>query len=475
MQQINTLNDLQNYIGGDINKKDENGKGVIQAIFEEYAFHKEEFLVYCLQHGYQITDEDRKTMRDKCERIYYKRYATFSRLAHNLYEQGRPDLIEILFNSYSAFTGTIYTIESLIYNKPVYFEYKTNVWLCIANNAISHYKDYWIFIEAALKQYGKWEEVYNINSFKTKYDSINKNAILQWKSQQEYDILSLLYPQLKVPAIQIKERVATPYEQAEALFQESELTKKLSSLSINIEKQTPVWGLANIAGRTAEEKVHSLWDTIPHDMFLEALLYLSDSKSSYIILNQLKEYAGKEIMDFIYDTEIYFKLQAGLEAGRVRNFDFLFLLWKLGYRYHTLQEWKKLGNITSEEQIRLHCMDILYDNVIGIDLKEIMTSHTIRVISMIEAIKNNDFFITDMPSWKAYINTIRGSSQNHPLYKYWGYIDMALDGYHCAGQSMRNYLLSKEPGIKLERSNEKVILDSDLYKALSILYPEVYK
>lgn len=476
MQQINTLNDLQNYISGDINKKDENEKGVIQAIFEEYTFNKEVFLVYCLQNGYQITREDRKTMRDKCDHIYYKKYATLSRLAYILYKKGRPDLIEELFYPYGTFTGAIYTIESLIQDQPKYFDYKTNVWLCIANNAITHYKEYWIFIEAALKQYGKWEDMYKINSFKTKYDLIDKNAILQWKDQKQYEILTLLYPQLKVPTIQIKIEVTPIDGQDHALFQESKLTRTLNTLSVNIEKQTPVWvGFNNIAGRTAEEKVHSLWNTIPHNTFLEALLYLSDSKSSYIILNQLKDYAVKEVMDCIYNTNIYFTLQTGLETGRIRHFDFLFLLWKLGYRYHTLQEWKKIGNLTNEEQVKLHCMDTLYGNVTGIDLREIVNSHIMRIISMIEGIKNNDFFITNMPNWKAYINTIRGSSRNHPLYAYWGYIDMALDGYHCAGQSMRNYLLRTQPGIRLEKSQENIIVDSDLYKALSILYPEIYK
>ena len=57
----------------------------------------------------------------------------------------------------------------------------------------------------------------------------------------------------------------------------------------------------------------------------------------------------------------------------------------------------------------------------------------------------------------------------------WGYIDMAFDAYHFTdGQSMRSYLSQKEPGIKLEKGSEKIEINSAIYKALSVLYPEVY-
>lgn len=57
----------------------------------------------------------------------------------------------------------------------------------------------------------------------------------------------------------------------------------------------------------------------------------------------LKLYTGRKIcksdvMDILYSPEMHSKLQIGLEAGKVRNLDFLFLLWGLGYRYHTHQQ-----------------------------------------------------------------------------------------------------------------------------------------
>lgn len=474
MQQTNEFSDYGGFDFQNINDKDENGAGVIQLLFENASYNRDHFLVLFLQHGYQITRKDRETIRDKCEYVVYKKLATLSRLSFTLYEQGRPDLIAELFNSVDSFIKSIYTIESLLSNTSVYFEYKTNVWLCIANNAITNYRDYWIFCEAALKKCGKWEEIYKISSFKAIYNAIDKDALLEWENQKQYEILRLLYPQLEVPDIRIKGKTVSLLEQADSIFKKSELSDTFSSLGYAIRKQRPAWGCNDIEGRTAEEKVLSLWNTLPHDTFLMALLCLN-SGDSHIILEQLKEYARTDVLDILYSSEIHPKLQIGLEAGTVGNLDFLFSLWELGYRYHTHQEWQVHGNITSTKQMKLYCLDKFYDMSLDIDLKEIMNSIALRAICMVEAIKTNDLFCTSNPNWKSYINGVRGATLQHPLNQYWGYIDMAFDAYHFTdGQSMRSYLSQKEPGIKLEKGSEKIEINSAIYKALSVLYPEVY-
>lgn len=105
-----------------------------------------------------------------------------------------------------------------------------------------------------------------------------------------------------------------------------------------------------------------------------------------------------------------------------------------------------------------------------------MDSIVLRTICMVEAIKSNNLFCTDTPNWKSYINGVRSSTLQHPLNKYWGYIDMALDAFHFTdGRSMRSYLSQNEPGIKLEKGCENIDINSNIYKALSILYPKVYK
>lgn len=476
MRQTDELSNFREFNDQNINNKDENGNGVIQKLFKNAPCNISDYLVLFLQYGYQITCKDRETIRDKCEYEVYKKYATLSRLSFTLYKQGRPDLIMELFNSVDSFIKSIYTIESLLTGNSAYFNYKINVWLCIVNNAITNYRNYWIFCEAALKECGRWEELYRIDSFKEKYDTVDRKEVLEWENLKQYEILRLLYPKLEVPNICIKDKVVSLYEEANSYFKRTELSDTLSILSYAIKKQRPVWGHNDIKGKTAEEKVNSLWNTFPHDSFLEALFYLSDSGDSYIILNQLKKYGKSDILVLLYNSEICPKLRIGLEAGKVRNLDFLLLLWELGYRFHTFQEWQENNKLTSIEQMKLYCLDRFYGNNLDIDLKEIMDSIVLRTICMVEAIKSNNLFCTDTPNWKSYINGVRSSTLQHPLNKYWGYIDMALDAFHFTdGRSMRSYLSQNEPGIKLEKGCENIDINSNIYKALSILYPKVYK
>lgn len=477
METPNNENNYENLFLQNIYSIDEKEQGSIQTLFEEYPCDINERLVNLLQHGYQITREDRKTIRDKCGYDTYKTYATLSRLSFTLYQQGRSDLIPKMFSFSNSLIGAIFTIEALISNKPEYFDYHTNVWVCIANNAITHYKDYWIFCEAAFRKYGKWDEVYQAGSFRKKYDDLDKDAILQWKEKKEYEILKLLYPQLEIPSVQFQE-IEKPedlYLLANTLIKKSELSDILLTLSINIEKQRPTWGYHDITGNTAEDKIYTLWNTLPHETFFEALFYLSDSKHSALILELLIKYAENEVKDIIYNQDISYKLRIGLESGRIRNQDFLLLLWDIGYKHHPLQEWDKKGNRTTAEQMKLYCLDKLYNRESATALKEIIDKTVIQAICLIEDIKNNQMCFTGTPTWKSRINNLR-SAKNNPLNDYWGYIDMALDGYHLAnGLSMKNYLSQKEPGIKFEKRGESIDVNSNLYKALTILYPEIYK
>ena len=76
-----------------------------------------------------------KFMKEQFPTDTYKYYATFSRLAFKLYQEGQAELITTLITSGVDLSGTIYTIEALLSNKPEYFSFQTNVWVCIANNA----------------------------------------------------------------------------------------------------------------------------------------------------------------------------------------------------------------------------------------------------------------------------------------------------------------------------------------------------
>lgn len=150
-----------------------NGHSIIQEFINNYPYGVQD-LIKLLECGYQITYEDRKIMKEQFPTDTYKYYATFSRLAFKLYQEGQAELITTLITSGVDLSGTIYTIEALLSNKPEYFSFQTNVWVCIANNAITHYKNHWIFCEAALKQSGKWEEVYKAESFLRKHNKLDK-------------------------------------------------------------------------------------------------------------------------------------------------------------------------------------------------------------------------------------------------------------------------------------------------------------
>lgn len=246
-----------------------NGHSIIQEFINNYPYGVQD-LIKLLECGYQITYEDRKIMKEQFPTDTYKYYATFSRLAFKLYQEGQAELITTLITSGVDLSGTIYTIEALLSNKPEYFSFQTNVWVCIANNAITHYKNHWIFCEAALKQSGKWEEVYKAESFLRKHNKLDKNEIIAWKKPKEYKILKLLYPQLQVPAVRfLEDEQPDPYQTAISLFHKTELSDMLETLSISIEKERPVWGYHHIAGATAEEKINTLWHTFPHEEFLE--------------------------------------------------------------------------------------------------------------------------------------------------------------------------------------------------------------
>ena len=199
------------------------------------------------------------------------------------------------------------------------------------------------------------------------------------------------------------------------------------------------------------------------------------SKSSRNVLNigicwQLKVYTWIFLIGFGYLGV----LNTGLEVGRIYHPEFLLLLWELGYRHKKTEDWQKDNSLTNTTKMRLYCLDKLFDNTLNIDLKEILTSSIIQAVCLIEDIRNNRITFTNHPNWKSRINSIRSAS-NHPLNNYWGYIDMALDNFHTKeGQSMRTYLCQKEPGIKLDNKEETIVKETNLYKALTILYPDIY-
>ena len=103
-----------------------------------------------------------------------------------------PVLESLFKNKY-----VISIIESAKQGKMVGFRYKDNQWLALANNAISHYKEYWDYIEAALKHYNLWNRIMahdKKRTFHKKYKEFYGSVL-----EQNYEIHELfceIYPEL---------------------------------------------------------------------------------------------------------------------------------------------------------------------------------------------------------------------------------------------------------------------------------------
>lgn len=230
-----------------------------------------------------------------------------------------------------------------------------------------------------------------------------------------------------------------------------------------------------LSSLTDEAVRKGMTNLLPVRMF-DRMFLASDSRNKADwLLGMNASYALCKIRDAIHAPNTLHKLQTGLEVGRIYHPEFLLLLWELGYRHKKTEDWQKDNSLTNTTKMRLYCLDKLFDNTLNIDLKEILTSSSIiQAVCLIEDIRNNRITFTNHPNWKSRINSIRSAS-NHPLNNYWGYIDMALDNFHTKkGQSMRTYLCQKEPGIKLDNKEETIVKETNLYKALTILYPDIY-
>lgn len=449
--------------------------GILQKLFRQVLTYKEEFWIFLLRHGYTITREDCLAM-NAVGREYYKRNATQARLAHRLFEQNRSDLIPILFDYSNGILNTCFVLEALEKDCPQYFNYRTNPWQNIANNAIQHYRAHWPFIEAVYKKNNKWEQISANESFKGKYEKLDLAGIMKQMVRDEYTVLRLLYPHLDVPELPsdliVAPKEVNIHEQASELFFETDLSKMLYSLCMSLEKQQVPWGYKDIPGDTAYEKINSLWCTYPQKDFFKAMFRLAGGTSGYTLLNCVLQYIGeKSFMEKLYNADILSMFRIGLASRRIYNASFLIKIWEMGYRHYTEESWDDCKRKYPLESVRLYCLDKLVGGHIPDKLLE---DETLRVIGMIESIRTDDLFFTNTPNWKSYINGTRGSSPERPMNRLWGYIDRALDAYrHENGMTMREYLTQKEPGIRLEKSSSSEE-DNEFLQVLKVLYPEVY-
>lgn len=452
-------------------------KGVMHKLIEQRQPCEIDFWIFLLQYGYEITREDCRVL-NAIGWESYKWRATQLRLAHRLYEQNRGDLIPQLFLNKNGVINTAFVLEALEKDYPQYFNYRNNPWQNIANNAIQNYKRHWPFIEAAYKKHNKWEQIVANESFRKKHEQLDLADIMKQMALDEYTIFRLAYPDLEVPELlpdtdRMNEEPDI-HQLANRLFCETELSRTLYSLCLNVEKQQMPWGFKDIQGESAEDKIYSLWRTHSQREFYGAMFKLAGGDRGYTLLNCLVGFLDgdeKAFIEQLHSADILSMFQIGLESGRIYNQPFLMKVWEMGYRHYTNKSWNDCKRTNPLVSARLFCLDNLSGSHIPDNLLE---SEMLRIICMIESIKTNELFFTDTPNWKAYINGVRGSRPERLLNRFWGYIDIALDVYrHTGGMTMREYLKKKEPGIRLEKciSPEE---DIEFIQVLKVLYPEVY-
>lgn len=94
-----------------------NGHSIIQEFINNYPYGVQD-LIKLLECGYQITYEDRKIMKEQFPTDTYKYYATFSRLAFKLYQEGQAELITTLITSGVDLSGTFIRLKHYFPTNP---------------------------------------------------------------------------------------------------------------------------------------------------------------------------------------------------------------------------------------------------------------------------------------------------------------------------------------------------------------------
>lgn len=157
----------------DVNQKDLNG---ISA-FPRLLNHSNSLMVWLFKRGYQLTDEDRNTVKISSLKNQ-ERELTIYELADKLECR---EYVDSIFYHPNIFL----TIQSAKFNQVIGFGYSSNSWIAFANNAAEHYKEYWEYIELAFKKYGIWDNLIKLDKKGTFQEKLQK--LYRENPSQKYD------------------------------------------------------------------------------------------------------------------------------------------------------------------------------------------------------------------------------------------------------------------------------------------------
>lgn len=161
-------------------------KSTYQILLKNPLLFHDSIMKEMLKRCYILTDEDKRVDVNNNQLVIYQ-------IAERLDESSD---IDKLFDP--KIIKLIFIIESIKQNKIINSGFKADDWIGFGNNLAQHYNDYWEYLENALRHYGIWRKIIELDrstTFQNKVDLLRFNFP---KQKTDFKILfDKIYPELK--------------------------------------------------------------------------------------------------------------------------------------------------------------------------------------------------------------------------------------------------------------------------------------
>lgn len=184
-----------NEIHYDVNSNGQDGKTPLQEIYLNTKITKVTLVKNLFKRGYRLTDEDTEFFDEliinnaqlKEDLVLYD---CCNKLPNN-------DLVDLVF----LHDQIVYIFESALREEIIGFNYKSDVWIQFANNAIQHHSKYWEYIEKVFKYSGLWEKLIQLDKKGTFHRKVNEWHVANDHRSNEVDedfhqLFTICYPEL---------------------------------------------------------------------------------------------------------------------------------------------------------------------------------------------------------------------------------------------------------------------------------------
>jgi competence CoiA-like predicted nuclease len=178
-------------IDKNLKETDENGSNAFFELMNNKNLsitNRIKLLQVLLEHEYELTGKDLEQLRQ----IVDFKDLILLELSNGLRERR---LVPMIFEDDNS--EVILIIESIKRKEIIGYNYKENIWLRLALNAIEHYNGYWTYLEAAFRYYGLWSEVIEADKTGKFNTKPNKTNFYQFGGNLNFrDIMRELYPEI---------------------------------------------------------------------------------------------------------------------------------------------------------------------------------------------------------------------------------------------------------------------------------------